>query len=113
MTRNAGHFTESEFVDLIDGTVLPARRAHLDSCDACATHAAELAASVAEAAQADVPEPPPFFWTQFSGRVRDAVEREAAKPALLRWPSARAPWLALATAEIGRASCRERVSTDV
>ena len=69
MTSHGQHLTESEFVDLFDGTLAPVRRQHVESCAACAAQAADLAMSAQSVEQADVPEPPPFFWTQFSARA--------------------------------------------
>ena len=80
MTSHGQHLTESEFVDLFDGTLAPVRRQHVESCAACAAQAADLAMSAQGVEQADVPEPPPFFWTQFSARVGEAVSNEAARP---------------------------------
>ena len=80
MTSHGQHLTESEFVDLFDGTLAPVRRQHVESCAACAAQAADLAMSAQGVEQADVPEPPPFFWTQFSARVSEAVSNEAARP---------------------------------
>ena len=96
MTSPGAHLTETEFVDLFDGTLPAVRRQHVDGCAACADQAAEFAATAGDAAQADVPEPPPFFWTQFSARVSEAVAREAATPALARFGWVRASWLAAA-----------------
>jgi hypothetical protein len=100
VTPRAGHLTESEFIDLLDGALPSGRRAHLENCGPCAQHAAELAASAAGAQELEVPEPPPFFWTQLSARVSEAVANEAAKPSLLRWHGRPAAWLALAAAAI-------------
>ncbi len=89
MTSRGQHLTESEFVDLFDGTLAPVRRQHVESCAACAAQAADLAMSARGVEQADVPEPPPFFWTQFSARVGEAVSNEAARPRIGRSPGAR------------------------
>ena len=96
MTSHGQHLTESEFVDLFDGTLAPVRRQHVESCAACAAQAADLAMSAQSVEQADVPEPPPFFWTQFSARVGEAVSNEAARPAIARFGWARASWFAAA-----------------
>ena len=45
MTSRGQHLTESEFVDLFDGTLVPVRRQHVESCAACASQAADLAMS--------------------------------------------------------------------
>ena len=48
--------------------------------------------------EVDVPEPPPFFWAQFSARVKDAVANEAEKPRLAAFSWARASWMGVAAA---------------
>ena len=93
MTSHGQHLTESEFVDLFDGTLAPVRRQHVESCAACAAQAGDLATSAEGVRQADVPEPPPFFWAQFSARVSETVSNEAARPRT--WRS----WWALALSE--------------
>ena len=84
MTSHGGHLTESEFVDLFDGTLAAVRRQHVESCAACAAQAADIATDAHDVRQVDVPEPPPFFWTQFSARVSEAVSNEAARPGIVR-----------------------------
>jgi hypothetical protein len=102
MNSRAAHLTEAELVDLLDGTLEDDRRHHVDGCDECARQAAELVASARVvndvARDVDVPEPPPFFWTQFSARVSEAVANEAAKPRIAAFAWARAPWMGAAAA---------------
>ena len=93
MTSHGGHLTESEFVDLFDGTLAAVRRQHVESCAACAAQAADIATDAHDVRQVDVPEPPPFFWTQFSARVSEAVSNEAARPGIVRF------WWAFALSE--------------
>jgi hypothetical protein len=78
------HFTDDEFVDLMDDVMPSARRAHLQKCDACRAQAGAMGAVLARAVDSkdsDVPEPSPLFWDHLSARVRDAV----AAPALPTW----------------------------
>ena len=104
MNSCAGHLTEAELVDLLDGTLEDDRRRHVDGCDECARRAAELVASARVvndvASDVDVPEPPPFFWTQFSARVSEAVANEAAKPRIAAFARARALWMGAAAAVV-------------
>jgi hypothetical protein len=93
MTSHRGHLTESEFVDLFDGTLAAVRRQHVESCAACAAQAADIVTDAHDVRQVDVPEPPPFFWTQFSARVSEAVSNEAARPRIVR------SWWAFALSE--------------
>jgi hypothetical protein len=98
MISRRQHLTESEFVDLLDGTLDDNRRRHLDGCDQCAAQAADLVAGSEAVRETDVPEPPPFFWTQFSARVSEAVSNEAAKPRIAAFGWLRAPWMGPAAA---------------
>ena len=98
MISRGQHLTESEFVDLLDGTLDDNRRRHLDGCDQCAAQAADLVAGSEVFRDADVPEPPPFFWTQFSARVSEAVSNEAAKPRIAGFGWMRAPRMGAAAA---------------
>lgn len=102
MNSRAAHLSEAELVDRLDGTLEDDRRRHVDGCDECARRAAELVASARVmndvASDVDVPEPPPFFWTQFSARVSEAVANEAAKPRIAAFAWARAPWIGAAAA---------------
>jgi hypothetical protein len=85
------HLTPDELIDAVEGTLDPARGAHLDTCTACGEETARLRAILHEARQADMPEPSPLFWDHFSTRVRAAIEteqtpRRAWLPQWLRWP---------------------------
>jgi hypothetical protein len=101
MSSRVPHLTEAELVDLLDGSLGERQRRHAEGCERCAARAAELAASAAVArdvAADGVPEPPPFFWTQFSARISDAVAKEAAKPRIAAFAWGRAPWMGAAAA---------------
>src|ERR1043166_5207100 len=92
------HLTPDELVDLADGTRRPASVPHLSKCDMCRRQVAELRSTLSLAASANIPEPSPLFWDQFSVRVRDAI---AATPERTgwRWLWARFRWpLAIAAA---------------
>src|SRR5262245_6184828 len=93
-----------EFVDPADGTTPEAAVPHLAACASCRQQLADLRAAMAMAANVEVPEPPPFFWNQFSARVREAVAHEAAPRGdwrrWLSWPGVMAPVSAVAAAAI-------------
>ena len=76
--RAGTHLADHEIVDALEGTLTPSRAAHATSCADCARQIDELGAIAGEAAaeHEDVPEPPPFFWTQFSATLRAAVAAE-------------------------------------
>ena len=99
---NQGHLRDSEFVDLIDGTLDDARSRHVRECAECREQADALTAAVTGITEADVPEPPPVFWDHFSARVRRAIEDEPRPASGLRgiFMRPRTAWAALATAAI-------------
>jgi len=85
------HLTTDEIIDAVEGDLAPERREHLDECAACRRSVTELASVLQDAHRSSVPEPSPIFWRQFSGRVRDAVDADAASTTplwqqVLRWP---------------------------
>ena len=87
MTIRGRHLAEPEFVDALDGTLAPRPAAHVASCPACAAQVEDLRAIAAGRAQADVPEPPPFFWNQLSARVRArSPKKRPPGRASLAWP---------------------------
>lgn len=77
-----------EFVDCVDGTLPPARRAHVDTCQRCRVTAHEVRRAWDAAAAVDVPEPSTLFWPSVNARVRATIEREADRRgrAWWRWP---------------------------
>ena len=64
------HFSESEFVDFAEGVLTAGRSAHLDTCAACRSQAADVRAALEAATAVDVPEPSPLFWDHLSARIR-------------------------------------------
>jgi hypothetical protein len=80
------HLSPDELIDALDGV---RHQAHLACCERCQRELAELAAVLADAKQASVPEPSPLFWPHFSQRVRTAIDgdarRENAWRSWLRW----------------------------
>jgi hypothetical protein len=99
---NQGHLRNSEFVDLIDGTLDDARGRHVRECVECREKADALTAAVTGIAEADVPEPSPVFWDHFSARVRRAIEAEPRPASGIRrlFMLPRAASAALATAAV-------------
>jgi hypothetical protein len=66
-----------EFVDLLDGTLAADRRAHLDTCGACRTTAADVREALTAAEALEVPEPSPLFWPAINARVQSAIADDA------------------------------------
>lgn len=76
------HLSPSEFVDLAEGTLAPARAAHAQYCDECGARSTLVRGGIDAAASAPVPEPSPLFWEYFSARVREGI---AAEPRHRAW----------------------------
>jgi hypothetical protein len=70
------HLRPEDLIDLADGTRADSDVPHLASCDTCRAELAELRATIALAADVDVPAPSPLFWDHFSARVAEAIEHE-------------------------------------
>ena len=89
------HLRETEFVDLLDGTLPPARAAHLRSCDACRVKGDEMRATVASLAHDPPGEPSPLFWEHFGAGVNRRIDQPL--PAGRWWTAPRLALGALAT----------------
>ena len=82
------HLTSDQLIDAIDGTLAPAHRAHLTTCDACRAQLDVLTATLSEAKHSTIPEPSPLFWQQFSRRVNESIDASRSTrgwPQWLRW----------------------------
>ena len=91
------HLAEHQLVDALEGTLDPRRLAHASSCRACATQVDDLRAIAADVAAVDVPEPPAFFWSQLSARVRASIAEEPQPgPWALAWRRWGRPAIAIA-----------------
>jgi hypothetical protein len=97
------HLTPDELIDALDAALVPARRAHLDTCERCRGEAAALRALLGDVRASQVPEPSPLFWDHFAARVRATIGTEDARAAdaetattrWFHWPVL-APFAALA-----------------
>ena len=74
-----------QFIDLLDGSAEAAAALHLTGCAACQATLSEVRLALASAAEADVPEPSPFFWSQVNARVRSALEGAPRQSATGWW----------------------------
>ena len=84
------HLSPEQLLDVADGTRPDGEFPHLQSCAICAREVADLRGTIDAAADVDVPEPSPLFWTHLSQRVRDAVADEqpgAADPKRVGLPA--------------------------
>lgn len=77
-----------EFIDLVDGTLPPARRVHVDACVRCRATADEVRQAWDAAAAVEVPEPSALFWPSINARVRGAIAGAdgTRERAWWRWP---------------------------
>ena len=67
------HLTDTEFIDLLEGSLPAGRARHADECGVCRTQIEQLRAALASGAEANVPEPSPLFWEHFPVRVCDGI----------------------------------------
>jgi anti-sigma factor RsiW len=92
------HLTPDQFMEALDQVPNEVVAAHLASCDVCRAELDAAQAGLADLradAANDVPEPSPFFWSQFSTRVGRATgELPLSSPA----PSRRWTYFAIAAA---------------
>jgi hypothetical protein len=81
------HLSDAELVDAAEGTVAPARAAHVEQCASCTATVGRLGATLkAAAVDRDVPEPSPLFWDHLSARVQDAIAADPRpEPAPFVW----------------------------
>ena len=107
------HLTDVEFIDLVDGTLAPARARHLDACESCRASASAIRETLSRAANAEIPEPSPLFWDHFSARVQEGVRAESVAPsgwfgwaqsATMKWAMSGALLTLLLVAVVWRAS---------
>jgi hypothetical protein len=81
MKISDAHLTPEELIDLAEDARADASFPHLSGCDRCRRELSDVRAAISAARGADIPEPSPLFWTQFSRRVSDAI---AADPVVER-----------------------------
>jgi hypothetical protein len=114
------HLTDVELVDLVDGTLAPARARHLDACETCRASASAIRETLARAADVEIPEPSPLFWDHFSARVQEGVRAESVAPsgwfgwaqsAPVKWALSGALLTLLLVAVVWRASAPRPAST--
>ena len=67
------HLSETEFVDLLEGTLPDDRARHADNCAMCRTQIDHLRTALASGIEASVPEPSPLFWEHFAARVQGGL----------------------------------------
>ncbi len=91
----ARHLSNDDILDLAEQRGGPRAHAHAAACASCGSRVEALRASLADARDADVPDPSPLFWEHLSARVSAAIDSEpqdrpSPAPAFLRRPA----WLA-------------------
>ena len=67
------HLSETEFIDLLEGSLPDDRARHAEKCAMCRTQIDHLRAALANGIEASVPEPSPLFWEHFAERVQDGL----------------------------------------
>jgi hypothetical protein len=99
------HLTPEELIDVAEGARAEAATPHVQSCELCRHQIMTLRATMAAAADLEVPEPSPLFWDHLSRRVREAVAAEQAPRSIFpAWGSALpGSWRAWAIAGVAAA----------
>jgi hypothetical protein len=97
------HLSRDELIDSLDGTLPPAREAHVDSCATCRAERASLQQVLHRVAAVEVPEPSPLFWEHFGARIREAVALQP-QPAASRWTPSAWSWDAWPRWAVGMAT---------
>jgi hypothetical protein len=73
-----GHLSRERLLALVETPA--AGDAHLDACERCRAEVLSLREILRDVRRIEVPEPSPLFWDHLSGRIHQAVAREAARP---------------------------------
>ena len=107
------HLTDVELVDLLDGTLAPARARHLDACETCRASASAIRETLSRAADAEIPEPSPALLGAFLGaRAGGSACRVGGAVRMVRLGTERYGEMG----HVGRATdagaCRRRVASE-
>ena len=81
--ERTSHLTVEELIDVAEDPRVEASAPHLAVCERCRGQLTELRQAIASAHEADVPEPSPLFWAEFSRRISAAIATD--RPASRRW----------------------------
>jgi hypothetical protein len=98
------HLTPAEMIDLLEGTLPEARRAHASECARCRDEATQTAVTFATVRAAEIPEPSPLYWDHFSLRVHNAIRQAPARAGwgrVIEWRGALAAAAAVMLIVIG------------
>jgi hypothetical protein len=89
-----GHVSDTELMDVIEGTASATSSTHVSQCRECAERVEEARAGLGLAREVEVPEPSPFYWESFRRQVEGRIAATSRLTAWKRW--ALAPVLTLA-----------------
>ena len=107
------HLTDIEFVDLVDGTLAPARARHLDACETCRASASAIRETLSRAADAEIPEPSPAFLGPFLGaRAGGRACRVGGAVRVVRLGTERYGEMGHVGRATDAAACRRRVASE-
>ena len=71
------HLQQTEFVDLLDGTLHATRVAHVQECPECRATAGRMQATLTRVASDPAEGPSPLFWERFAARVNERIDQPA------------------------------------
>ena len=70
------HLSESELIDLVDGSLSALRAQHAAACEICRTQADVLRRTIEMTAAVPADMPSPLFWERFGARVNERIDAE-------------------------------------
>jgi hypothetical protein len=76
------HLSESELIDLAEGTLPAPRAQHATACETCRTQADALRRTIEMTSAVPTDMPSPLFWEHFGARVNERID---AQPLPGRW----------------------------
>ena len=70
------HLSETELIDLAEGTLPAPRAQHATACETCRTQAEALRRTIEMTAAVPADMPSPLFWEHFGARVQERIDAE-------------------------------------
>ena len=80
------HLTETEFVDLIEGTLPRSRATHATTCQTCGAQVDALRSTLSALEDDGDDKPSPLLWNTLPSRVAAAIDAEPRRSWWMQWP---------------------------
>jgi hypothetical protein len=72
------HLSESELIDLVEGTLAAPRAQHATACETCRMQADALRGTIEMTSAVAADMPSPLFWEHFGARVNERIDAEGS-----------------------------------